>query len=507
MDANGRGAAAGRDMRKFIFFFVWAAALAAATAAATLEGRVTELTLDNGMRWYFVERHGSPTFAGVVQFRVGGVDEGPGESGLAHLFEHMAFKGTTTIGTRDYAAEAPLLARIEETADALAAERAKEAPDAARVDELAAALAALQEEEKKYIVKDEFWEVFGRAGAVNMNAWTSKDLTTYVNALPANRLELWCLMEADRVADPVFREFYVERDVVTEERRMRADTSPGGKLYEEFIAAAFTVHPYRSPILGWPDELVRLRAAQARDFHRRYYSPGNAVGVLVGDFKTRDAEKLVRKYFGRLAAGPPPAPVTAGEPPQLEERRVDVPFDAEPQLLIGYHIPTYPDPDYVPLTVLASLLSSGRSSRLYTRLVKERELATVANAYVGEPGQRYPNLFLVELSTRAPHTAAELEGAFYDELARLATEPPSAFELEKVKNQVDAKFEWDMSSNLGLALTVAYNVQLYGDWRYIDQYRAEIARVTAEDVVRVAARYLTPTNRTVATLLKPAEVK
>lgn len=489
------------------------AAIAAGAAAISwgsledLEGRVAEVRLANGMKWLFVEDHKSPTFAGVICFRVGGVDEAAGQSGLAHLFEHMAFKGTSVIGTTDYAAEKVIIQELEAVADSLSAEKAKPQPDAALVAELAGELAALQAEEKKYIRKDELWEIYTRAGADGTNAWTSKDLTAYHLSLPANRLELYCSVEAQRIADPVFREFYTERDVVMEERRMRLETRPEGKLYEQLLEAAYKVHPYRIMTLGNRDDLAVLSAAQARAFHKVYYAPGNAVGVLVGDFKARDAEKLVRKYFERIPAGAPPTAEVPPEPPQADERRVEVPFDAEPQVLIGYHIPTFPDPDVAPLRVLATLLAEGRSSRLYTRLVKNEGLAVAVNAYYDDPGTRYPSLFIFEPTPRAPHTAAEVEAAIYDELERLKNEPVSAEELAKAKNQMDAAFLWRLSDDMGLAMSLAVQDRLYGDWRHVIAYRRELQAVTADDIMRVARTYFVPSNRTVATLVKAGEVE
>ena len=481
------------------------AALAVA-ANAGLEGRVSSLLLDNGMRWYFVERHTSPTFAGVVEFEAGGVDETPGTTGIAHMFEHMAFKGTEVIGTRDYEAEKTVLAQIEETADDLSAEKAKPAPDAATVKELSDKVTALQTEEKKYIVKDEFWEIYRRNGANGLNAYTSKDVTNYHVALPANRLELFCLMESQRLAIPVLREFYTERDVVREERRKGIETSPDGKLYERFIATAYTSHPYRWLVIGDLPDVDRLSESDARRFRQTYYVPRNAVGVLVGDFKTAEAKRLVKEYFGRLPAGPAPPPVTAVEPPQDKERRVEVEWDAEPQLLIGYHVPTYPHPDFITLQVIADLLTNGRSSRLYAKLVKEKELVTsVASEF--DPGYRYPTLYVIEPIPRAPHAPAEAEQAIYEELERLKKEPVSEKELRKIKNQAHANETWGLASNMGLAHSIASYQQIFGDWRYYDDYARRVDKVTAADIMRVANEYFKESNRTVAVLKRPGVAK
>lgn len=477
--------------------------VALAAAGPTLEGRVTEYTLPNGMRWFFVERHTSPTFTGVIMFRVGGVDEEPGKTGLAHLFEHMAFKGTTVIGTRDYEAEKDILAAIEDVADRLTAARAAGDEEAARA--LQTELASLQEKEKALIVKDEFWEIYLRNGASGLNAWTSKDVTTYHISLPANRLELYAAMESERLADPVFREFYIERDVVLEEYRLRVATNPDGKLYEQFIAAAFDGHPYEWLTLGNPDDLAKLSAADARAFYAKYYTAANAVGVLVGDFDTDEAKKTVAKYFGRLSPGMRPTVTEVVSARPDGERRVEVPFDAEPRLLIGYHIPTYPDRDAVVLNVISSLLAGGRSARLYQRLVEELGVAADVACYTEEPGERLDHLFTIEATPRAPHTAAEVEAAIYAELEKLAVHGPSRRELEKIKNQVDATLLRRLGSNAGMAHTIAYYQTVFGNWRYIYEYRSQLRKVKPADVMRVVQKYFRPANRTVAVLVKKAE--
>jgi len=490
---------------KVLLVVLVAAALSvSSTLAAGLEERVSEMTLSNGMRWFFVERHTSPTFSGVIQFKVGGVDEQPGLTGLAHLFEHMAFKGTTLIGTSDYEAEKVILDEIEGVADKLTQEQAKESPDADIVAALSQRLAALRAEHKKYVVKDEFFRIYERNGAVGLNAGTGKDTTTYYVSLPSNRLELYCLMEAQRIADPVFREFYTERDVVLEERRTGIDTNPRGKLYEQFMATAFNAHPYRWPIHGWAPEIGQVTARQARELYRTYYVPSNGVGVLVGDFDTELAKRLVEEYFGRIPPGRNPVVEIPEEPVQVQERRVEVEFDAEPDLLIGYHVPTYPDSDFVAIQVVSSLLSVGRSSRLYKKLVKELEFVTSVGTYT-VPGLRYPNVFVIDPIPRTPHTTSEIEEAIYEELERLKAEPVSERELRKVKNQVDASMLWGLSTNLGMAYRIALYEQIYGDWRYYYEFKERLDEVTLADISRVARKYFTEENRTVVILRKPKE--
>lgn len=470
--------------------------------AQRLEEKVVEHTLKNGMKFLFVERHEAPVFTGQITFRVGSVDEPIGATGLAHLLEHMAFKGTRTIGTRDYAKEKPILESLDRVAKALAVERSRgEAADAKKIASLQKQMEALHQQHRRLSLGEEFSDIYQRNGAVDLNAGTSKDATTYYVSLPSNRLELWALMESQRMADPVMREFYIERDVVAEERRQSYEDDPAGKLYEQLIATAFVAHPYQWPTIGWMSDILSLNAEQARTFHRRYYVPCNAVAALVGDIHIPEAKRLVEKYFGPIPAGEVPPPLPTVEPPQEGEKRVEVLFDAEPRLLIGYHKPAPPHRDDYVFDILSALLSQGRTSRLYTALVKEKRLALEVDTSMG-PGTRYPHLFILSATPLAPHSTTEVEAALYEELERLKKEPVSTRELQKVKNQIEAEQVRSLSSNSGLAGILTYFQTVVGDWRYFARYRDEIEKITPEDVQRVARQYLVPANRTVAILVK-----
>jgi predicted Zn-dependent peptidase len=288
-------------------------ALALPAHGAGLADKVKEHTLKNGMKLLMVERHSSPTVATWIRFRVGSVDERSDERGIAHLLEHMLFKGTTTLGTKDYAAEKPLLEKIEVTAQALLAEKAKRAKaDAARVAQLQQELDALEKEAGKYVIKDEFAEIYARNGGAGYNAFTSKDGTTYLINMPANKLELWAAIEADRMLNPVLREFYTERDVVMEERRRSYDASPDGKLWETFIAASFQVHPFGHPIIGWMSDIENLTRTKAEGFLKRYYAPNNAIVAVVGDIDPQAVVALMDKYFAAIPPSTTVPPVSAG---------------------------------------------------------------------------------------------------------------------------------------------------------------------------------------------------
>lgn len=468
-----------------------------------LADRVIEHHLSNGLQLLMVERHETPIISCMIAYKVGGVNERTGIMGVAHLFEHMAFKGTRTLGTKDYRKEAVVLQKMDRAWSDLREEQEK-GPQADR-DRLAAnekKFQDLQREAEGFVVPNEIGEIYGRNGGVGLNAMTGKDMTRYVVSLPANRLELWAAIESDRMSHAVLREFYKEKNVVLEERRLRYENSPSGRLYESFLSAAFTAHPYGMPVIGWTSDIEALSRSRTEAFFRENYGPENAVIAIAGDIDPRATVRLVEKYFGRVPEQPPPPSVVTVEPEQDGERRVEVEFDAEPSVLIGYHRPALDHPDDSVFDVIDSLLSGGRSSRLYTTLVKEKRLAVSVSTSAGVPGARYPDLFIIQATPRAPHSPRELEEAIYAELDRLKTEPVQPRELQKVLNKLDADLIRSLDSNSGLAAQLSYFQAVAGSWRYLLEIRGRIAQVTAEDVSRVARQYFVKRNRTVATLVK-----
>lgn len=482
-----------------------ALAVIAPSAGQDLQGKVVEHTLKNGMRFLIVERHEAPVFSAMVAFKVGGVDEKTGYTGLAHMFEHMAFKGTQVVGTKNYAKEKPILDRLDRVAVQLARLDAENRPqDASRREALAKQMEQLQKEAEQYVIPNQFDEIMSVNGAEGLNAFTSKDITAYVESLPSNRFELWALLESQRIATPVLREFYLERSVVAEERLERTDNDPDGKLYEALVTAAFQAHPYHFPVIGWMSDIRSLTRPQAEWFHRIYYTPGNAVCALVGDIKPSEALPIIDKYFGAIPAGPPPPPVVTTEPAQDGERRVQVLFRAQPQLSMAYHKPTLPSDDDFVFDVLNQIMTGGRTSRLYTALVKQKRIAVSVDSDTSSPGARYPNLFEISATPIYPHTADELTRAIDEEIERLKTEPVPDRELQKAKNQLDADFVRGLASNMGLASQLAYYQLVAGDWRYLLRWRERVRQITAADIQRVARKYLVPQNRTVA-VLQPLE--
>jgi predicted Zn-dependent peptidase len=486
-----------------IFLFFFCAVISGSTVfAAGLEGMVREHTLKNGMKVLLVERHTSPTVAAWIRFKIGSVDERSDERGIAHLLEHMLFKGTKTLGTSDYAKEKPLLDAIEKTAQSLMAEKLKrEAADPKKLAELSGKLAALEAAAGKYVVKNEVSRIYDKNGGNNYNAFTGKDSTAYMISLPANKLELWAVLESDRLRNAVLREFYTERNVVMEERRRSYDSDPEGKLWESFLAAAYQAHPYGQPIIGWMSDLENLSRTKAESFLHRYYAPVNAVVAIVGDIDPDKTLAMVEKYFGSLPPGVPVPPVATVEPRQFGERRIEIKEDSEPQFMIGYHKPSIPDPDDYTFDVITMLLADGKNSRLYKKLVVEKQLASDVSAFYG-PGSRYANLFVISAVPRSPHTLQEVEEAIYAELEILKKVPVSPRELQQVLNKLEADEIQSLSSNGGLAYRLTEYESVAGTWRYLTEHRAKVAKVTPAEVMNVARKYLVPDNRTVAFITK-----
>lgn len=491
-----------RSILLLISLGLWPVGLALAnpTPGAALEKRVVEFRLPNGMQWLFVRQPGAPVFTGVVLVKVGGIEEHTGKSGLAHMFEHMAFKGTREIGTTDFARESALLEQIRKTEILIA----KDIP-VERARELAAELDRLSTEARQYAISNEIWHLFHRNGAEELNAFTGKDMTGYYARMPSHMVELWAYLTSQMIGAPVLREFYQERNVVMEERRSSTDASPRGKLYEAMLQTAFVRSPYRSMTIGSMDDLQALRLRDAEAFHATFYRPDRMIGAIVGEVDPRVARRAVQQSFGKLSARPPqredpeaPTP----EPEQTEERRVTVRFDAEPSLMVAYHKPSLPHRDDYVFDVLLSVFCDGVTSRLEQRLVQKERLARTIDCQSSTPGARLPNLFLIEGQSIAPHTTAEMLAAIDEEIGRLQTEPVTPAELEKARNNIQADFLWGISTNEGLAQQLAYFQLVAQDWRYAMHHGEVISRITAADIQRVAKQYLVPTNRTIAELVK-----
>jgi predicted Zn-dependent peptidase len=472
---------------------------AAAQDLASFEKRVTLKVLPNGMTIIVCERPAAPVFSFFTHVDVGSDREVPGITGLAHMFEHMAFKGTDTIGTSDHAAEKVALEKVEAVYTAYETERRRRfGRDEKKLAELEKVFQDAAAEADRYVVRNEFGEIVDREGGVGLNAFTSSDETGYFYSFPANRLELWAFLESERFLKPVMREFYKEREVVKEERRMRAESNPVGRMVEQFIAAAFTAHPYGQAGIGWPSDLESFSASEARDFFERYYVPANMTIAIVGDVKASEALAIAEKYLGRLPARPKPEPLRTVEPPQRAERQVVLRDPAQPLYLEGYHRPDVRDKDDAVFVAIGDLLSNGRTSRLYRSLVRDKKIAASSAGFNGFPGEKYPNLFVLYAFTTPGHTPDEVRDAIRAEVERLKNEDVTDDELKMVKTRAKADLIRRLDQNQGLAIQLATAQARFGDWRELFRQVDRIDKVAKADIRRVAATTFVPENRTVA---------
>lgn len=414
---------------------------------AGLRESVYETTLPNGLKVILLENHRAPLVTFQIWYRVGARNENWGKTGLSHVLEHMMFKGTKRIGPEE-------LARI--------------------------------------IQKN----------GGNLNAFTSDDFTAYFENISADRLAIPIRLEADRMRNLVLREedFATERMVVIEERRLRTEDDPRSFLLEQTNATAFQTSPYHWPIIGWIHDLDRLTLDDLKDYYRTYYSPNNAFLVVVGDFKKEDLLKTIEKSFGPVPKGKMPNQERNVDPQQNGERRVFAKREARlPAILMGYHVPNLRDPDSYVLEVIAAILSEGKSSRFYRNLVLRKQLVIEASAENSLLSYD-PNLFYFSATLLPGKEAGEVEGALDEEITRIQTEPVSAEELERAKNQLEASFVYSQDSLFYQGMLLAQH-EIVSSWKAIDDYIPSIRRVTPEDIQRVSRAYLTRDNRTVGILV------
>jgi len=475
------------------------AASASAQDLASFEKRMSMRQLDNGLTVIILERHDAPVFSYATMVNTGSAQEVPGITGLAHMFEHMAFKGSDRVGTTDWESERAALAKVEETYAAYdRARRAETGRDEAKIAQLEKEWKDSIAAADKFARGDEFSEVVDRAGGVGMNAFTSSDMTGYFFSLPSNRFELWAYLESERFRQPVFRQFYKERDVVTEERRMRTESNPFGRLIEQYLATAFIAHPYGFATVGWPSDLQTFSATDALAFAKTHYVPSNMVIAIVGDVNPKEAWPIIEKYFARLPKASKPEPLRTVEPKQIAERMVVLREASQPIYIEGYHRPASTHPDSATYDVIAMLMSSGRTSRLYRSLVRDKKIAAGASGFNGFPGEKYPNMFTFYGITTPGHTPDEIADGIRAEIEKIKTEDVPADELQSVKTRVKAGLVRGLADNSGLAVSLANYQTLYGDWRELFREVDRIDKVTAADIKRVASETFTQPNRTVA---------
>ena len=479
---------------------------------------VIEKTLSNGMKLLLVERHDDPAVAGGWVAHVGSSNERPGITGIAHLFEHMMFKGTPTLGTTNNARDHEIILEQEKVRDAMRAEEVKmraamrrgEIDDIAKLEnktehykDLEKQFNKLVAEQRQMLVKNEFFKIYTTHGGSGMNAYTSDDMTAYFVNIPANKLELWAWMESERLLRPVFREFYSERDVVFEERRMRTESTPLGKFNETFNSIFWESHPYNWPTVGWPSDIPAISKAQADEFYATYYAPQNITLILVGDLDAEKTALLLERYFSRIPRGKKDAPdVVTLEVKQVAEKRMNAEAETNPLVDILWHTVPFGHKDSYPLAILGQVLST-RTGRLFKGLVLTNEVAT--DAWGHQMSQKWAGSFNIGGEAKDGRTPADVEAAIYGELDNLASVEVPAEELQKVKNNFAAGEFRKLGSNMAI-LNQLMHCDGLGDWRSINESGAKFQAVTAADVQRVVKEYFTKENRTVATYTRKQEI-
>jgi len=493
--------------------FLALAALAPAAEKPRIE--VEEWTMSNGMKWLLYERHDAPTIATGWVAHVGSANERPGITGISHFFEHMMFKGTNVIGTKDIALDLKLIEEQEQVRAEMRKEmsimRSKlrkgeissmDDPDAktARYKELDAKFDELVAKQRENIIKDQMDQIYTKNGGEDLNAFTTEDLTAYFIRLPKNKLELWAWLESDRLLNPVFREFYSERDVVFEERRLRTDSTPLGKFDEEFTSMFWDAHPYSWPVVGWASDLPMYTLQQAKDYFATYYAPNNLTGVLVGDFKTAEVKPLLERYFGRLKRGPEPPEVVTLEPKSLGEKRFYAEADTSPTVRVWWQGVPIVHKDFAVLDLLTDVLS-GRTGRLTKALVLDKKIANNASAYVNP--QKYGGIVGAEVTVKDGQEPNSVEAALYEVLDKLKTELVPDQELQKVKNQAKANAYRRLSNGTFIMFQLLQNEGM-GDWKMINSQSEAVDAVTAADIQRAAKQYFTKETRAVGIFTRKA---
>lgn len=479
-------------------------------------GSVHRVKFPNGLRLLVVRRSNAPVVSCYIKFKAGSVDETERTAGIAHMLEHMLFKGTKSIGTKNYQKERKYIATINSIAASMDAERRKAEAlgQAGKKDQAAGAaqrVALLRKRmdvisglQRKYVIADQDSYIYGLHGQRNFNAYTNRDLTNYQVSLPANRLPIWARLEADRMQNSVLRDFYTERAVVAEERRMRVDNSARGLLFERFASAIYGEHPYGRPVIGPMRSIQYLNYEQAMAFYKTYYAPNNTVIALVGDVDPAEAEALVRKEFGGLK--PRRLPKREIAAPKERSVSVELKMAGPPVLMLAWFKPTFPDKADLALSLLSTVLAGGEEGRLYRKLVIEKRIAASLNVYSDYPGERYQNLFLVYGLPAPGRTHEELQKAIMEELRQVIQHGIDPDELLRAKRRLLTGFVYGLRSNDQLADQLSYYESIFGDYRTVFEATKTVTSLTTKDLQTAAARFITD-RPMVARLLPPEPAK
>ncbi|MCX7973000.1 MAG: insulinase family protein [Candidatus Aminicenantes bacterium] len=460
--------------------------------ASDLKLEVIEHKLPNGLKILMLPRSGVPRVVCHIYYRVGSINERPGITGLAHVLEHMMFKGTKVMGITDFEADHALNRKIDELMEKIYREKYwKKDGDKAKVAEWEKEVERLIKEEKKYIIKDHLWETYMKHGGTGLNASTSDEVTGYYVTLPANKIELQMFLEADRMVNAYFREFYSEKDVVMEERRL-SENSPGYLFNEQVRATFFVGSPYHWNVIGWMEDLKRMTKQDLIEFYNKYYVPNNAVAVYVGDFDPKRVIELAEKYFGPIPRGQDIEPIRTPVPSQDCEKRIYGEGLAPSQIAIWFHIPPDGHPDTYPLTVLASILT-GDTGRLYKSLIKEKDIASMVSAFCRP--QWYVGSFVVNArpKTEKGIKPDDLEKDLWAELEKVKKEGVTPEELQKAKNRYEASFIMSLQSPTALASRLG-RAELNRGWRSLQTDLEAIKKVSNDDIKAVASKYFVRLN-------------
>ena len=485
-------------------------ALPAAAATRPAAPAVEEHVLANGMKVLLVPRHLSPTVSCGWVAHVGSSNERPGITGMAHLFEHMMFKGTHVIGTRDYALDARLINQQESVMEQMRAEISKlraaqrrgdiedmTKPESKtpRMKQLEVSFDSLVALQRKNMIKNEFDLVLQKNGASRINAFTNEDMTFYFYTLPANKLELYFWMESDRLKNRVFREFYSERDVVYEERRRSLESTPTGKFDESFNSVFWDSSPYSWQTIGYASDVANITLAQANEFYSLFYAPQNLTAVIVGDFQPGQALALAEQYFGSISRGPQPVPeMITLETPQIAEKRFYGDAETNPGVDVRWHAVASVHKD-IPVFSLLETVLNGETGRLKKNLVLGSGLATSARAQLDD--RKYEGLFEIDAESKEGKSTTDLEQAVYAELEKIAKDGVPEAELQAAKNRYLTSNYRQLEANFFLMLR--YGVaDARGGWQLADELNDKVQRVQSADVQRVVKRYFTKENRAVA---------
>jgi len=463
-----------------------------------IKNKITSFTLDNGMTFVVMEDHSAPVVSFALQADVGGADDPKEYTGLAHVFEHMAFKGTTEIGTKNWKKEKTCLEELDDLFYQIKREERKgNMANEEILSDLRDRFKKQQEECDQYVVDNEFPNIVEREGGVGLNAGTGYDNTTYFISLPSNKAELWFTLESSRFSEPVLRQFYKELEVIKEERRMTRESSSQGRLIEEFLNAAYKAHPYGVPLIGHMSDINNMDKDAAMAFYHRYYVPSNLVAGIVGDVDPQEIKKLAEEYFGKISNAPKPGQPVTIEPEQKAEKRIIMEDKSQPILIMSFHRPDGGDPDDAAFATAADYLGQGRTSLLYESLVKEKKIATQVAAFESFPGNKYPTLFGIYVIPAKGFTAEECEAEVLAIIDKLKEESISEEELVKVKARAKSQLINGLSSRQGLAYQLAAFQTRYGDWNVLFDSLDDINAVTVDDVKRVVNQYFTHNNLTV----------